>query len=161
MRRAAVIILILGLITLPVFLLQPALTLRVATADGIQVICSRVAPGTAVTLEFTHSMYGGSVRETYQVGDDGDLERRQIVTENAAAAEYYATDGRTRRVEGGHEVLGAPFTTDELMVRVDDRGDHRLMIGSTSHRLTETLPDSTQVRIGVERTRPAMLSSCD
>lgn len=160
MRRRAVIVLVLGLVALPAFLLQPALMLRVTTADGTKVICSRVVPGTAIILEFTHSMYGGFVRETYRIGDDGDLERQRIVTANAAAAEYYASDGRTRHIEGGYEVLGAPFTTDNLVVRVDDRGGHRLIVGATSHRLVEILPESTQIRIGVERTRPAVLASC-
>lgn len=154
------IALILGLIILPAFLLQPALLLRVTTADGGTVICSRVAPGTAITLEFTHSMYGGFVRETYGMSHDGMLERERIVTANAAAAEYYASDGRTRHVEGGHEVLAATFITDELVVRVNDRGNHKLSINSTSYRLTETLPESTQVRIHVERMQPAILSSC-
>ena len=160
MRRRAVIVLVLGLVALPAFLLQPALMLRVTTASGATVVCSRVTPGTAITLEFTHSMYGGFVRETYGVSHDGTLERERIVTANSAAAEYYASDGRTRHVEGGYEVLAAPFITDNLVVRVDDRGDHKLSIDSTSYRLTETLPEPTQVRIHVERTRPAMLSSC-
>ncbi len=154
------IALILGLIILPALLLQPVLMLRVTTAEGATVICSRVAPGTAITLEFTHSMYGGFVRETYRVSHDGTLERERIVTKNAAAAEYYASDGRTRHVTGGYEVLAAPFTADDLVVRVDDRGNHKLSINSTSYRLTETLPESTQVRIHVERMQPAMLSSC-
>ena len=155
MRRLAIVILGLGFIALPGMMMQPALSLQVTTGEGIPVLCSRVTPGTPVTLEFTHSMYGGYVREIYRVDADGELERERVVTEYAAAAEYYATDGRTSRVDDGYEVSGPPFVTRDLIVRVDDRGDHWLTIGQSRYHLAEMLPGSTRVHIN-----GALDSSC-
>lgn len=162
MHRPVAFSLLLCLIGLPGMLLQPALVLRVTTGDGVALICTRVAAGTAVVLEFTHSMYGGFVREMYRIDSDGDLKRQRIITENAAAAEYYALDGRTQRVDDVYEVLGTPFRTKRLVVRVDTRGNHRLTIGATVYRLTDILPDSTQIAVRVERTsRIPFFQSCD
>lgn len=139
---------------LVVSLAQPVLLLRVTTAEGEQVLCTRVEPATSVTLSFTHSMFGGFVDEQYLLRPDGTLVRQGIVTENAAAAEYYATDGHVQTVEGGYEVLAAPFATDDLTVRVDARGNHRLTVGTTTFPLYERLGESVQVHLEGERTQP-------
>jgi hypothetical protein len=102
-----------------------------------------------VTLTFTHSMYGGDVSETYAATLDGTLARRRIVTGNAAAAEYYATDGRVARADAGYEVIAPPFATRELVIRVDARGDHRLSIGGETTMLAALLDAPTQVRIAL------------
>ena len=106
-------------------LAQPVQILAVETRDENAIVCRRVDRGSTVTLVFTHSMYGGEVRETWRV--DGDsLDRVRIVTDNAAAAEYYATDGRIRRVGGGFEVIVPPARIDRLPFRIDHIGNHRL-----------------------------------
>lgn len=128
-------------------LLQPVTWLRVTTDDGTLVACGRANGGTPITLEFTHSMFGGFVRELYHLGPDGLLERQRMVTENAAAAEYYATDGRIRHIPEGYEVLAPPFVTDRLVVRVDARGQHRLTIGGLTHPLYDQLQASTAVTL--------------
>jgi hypothetical protein len=94
-----------------------------------------------VILVFTHSMYGGEVRETWRV--DGDaMARERIVTDRAAAAEYYATGGETRPVGGGYEVIGPPLRTDALAFRIDRIGDHRLRIGDEEIPLAEMVDGS-------------------
>lgn len=161
MRRLVVILLGLGLIALPGVMMQPALTVQVTTGDGAPVLCTRVTDKTPVMLEFTHSMYGGFVRELYHVNDHGELERQQVITELAAAAEYYATDGQTSRIEAGYEVLGPPFTTNDLIVRVDARGDHWLTVGRARYHLAKMLPGSTQIHIhGGRISAPGPGSSC-
>jgi hypothetical protein len=161
MRRLVLIVLGLGVIALPGVMMQPALSLQVMTGDGVTLICSRVTPGTPITLQFTHSMYGGFVQEMYRIDEDGKLVRERFVTGNAAAAEYYATDGRTSHVEDGYEVAGEPFVTDNLIVRVDDRGDHWLTIGEARYHLAAMLPGSTQIHIHGGRTSgPELQSPC-
>lgn len=135
-------------------LAQPVLLLHLTTAEGERLLCTRVEPTTPVTLSFTHSMFGGFVDEHYLLQTNGTLVRQGIVAENAAAAEYYATNGELRTVAGGYEVLTAPFATDGLTVRVDARGNHRLTVGTTTFPLYEQLGDSVQVRLEGERVHP-------
>lgn len=149
MRGGAGTLLIVGLLAigamLAASLLQPVTWLRVVTDDGTLLACARVDEETPITLAFTHSMFGGYVREVYHLRPDAQLERQRMVTEHAAAAEYYATDGRIRHTAEGYEVLASPFATDRLVVRVDARGDHRLTIGDVTHPLYEGLQASTAV----------------
>jgi hypothetical protein len=149
MRAPLVIIVALLGLTLPGVALQPDLALTATTDGGAWLACARVAPGDELTLAFTHSMYGGDVRETYRVADDGRLVRERMVTDNAAAAEYYAWDGRVARTDGGYEVIGPAFATDDLVVRVDARGDHRLTAGDWTWRLADAVARPTRVRIAV------------
>lgn len=161
MRLIALAGVILALLGIAALSAQPSLVLRATTGEGIVLACEQVAPGTTVDLTFTHSMYGGFVRETYRVTPDGRLGRERIVTERAAAAEYYATDGRTRRVDDGHEVIAPPFTTEALVIRVDARGDHRLVVGATTWHLAGVLNAPTQVCLDVERaSSPGWRSPC-
>jgi hypothetical protein len=150
MRYLLVIIALLGL-AIPGVSLPPALTLTATTDTGTTLACARVTPGDMVTLTFTHSMYGGDVREIYRVGREGTLARQHMVADRAAAAEYYARDGRVVATDDGYEVISPPFETHELVVRVDARGDHRLTVGATTWRLADAVPEPTQVRIAVAR----------
>lgn len=128
---------------------QPTLVVIATTADDGLLLCRRVEPGDEVRLQFTHSMFGGFVRESWLVTDDAHLERSRFVTENAPAAEYYATDGRVERGTDGFEVLAMPLTEDELVIRVDQRGNHYLRIGGVTVHLAGMIDDSAQVRIRV------------
>jgi hypothetical protein len=140
---------LLGMLMAALFQAVPML--QVTTGEGTQLSCVALSPGDLVTLSFTHSMYGGFVQETYALDDDGRLARQTIVTENAAAAEYYATDGRVRQVRGGYEVLAGPFVTVELVVRVDGVGNHRLQVSDMDWPLFEILGEPAQVRISGDR----------
>jgi hypothetical protein len=122
-------------------LAQPVSVASVVTSDGTALACRRVGRDRAVTLVFTHSMYGGEVRETWRV-DGGALVRERIVAERAAAAEYYATTGETRAIAGGHEVLAPPLRVDALPFRIDQVGAHRLRIGEEEIALAETVDGS-------------------
>lgn len=144
----AILIALLGLM-LPGISRQPTLSLTATTDTGTALVCERVRPGTPVVLTFTHSMYGGSVRETYVATADGTLTREKIVTANAAAAEYYATDGRVERTSDGYRVIAPPFATRTLVIRVDARGAHWLTVGPATFRLADRVTEPTQVRIGV------------
>lgn len=123
-------------------LAQPVQSVAVKTSDGNALVCRRVNRGTAVTLVFTHSMYGGEVRETWRA-DGNMLVRDRIVAERAAAAEYYATDGRTQRVDGGYEVIVAPLQASELPFRIDQIGNHRLRIDDEEIALTSEVSGPT------------------
>src|SRR5690606_36154470 len=120
---------------------QPVAVLTVNISDGKTLVCRRMEAGDTVTLVFTHSMYGGEVRETWRI-DGRTLAREQIVTDNAAAAEYYATGGETRRVDGGYEVIVPPMRVTTLPFRIDQIGDHRLRFGDEEFSLAERVEDS-------------------
>lgn len=139
-------------VMLAMSLLQPVSWVDAVTDDGARIVCARVDAGTPITFRFTHSMYGGAVSETYRVRDDGLLERQRMVTENAAAAEYYASDGAVRTVPDGYEVIAPPFATDRLAIRVDARGNHRLTIGTAEWPLYEQLRTSVRVTLDAHRT---------
>lgn len=131
-------------------LAQPVQVLTVDTRDGDPLICRRMGRGDTVTLVFTHSMYGGEVRETWRV--DGDaLARERIVTDNAAAAEYYATDGAVRRVSGGYEVISTPVRADALPFRIDEIGNHRLRFDGVEIPLAERVDGSAGATIAASQ----------
>ena len=147
--------LLLALLTmgamLATILIQPVTWVQATTDDGTRLACARVDADTPITLVFTHSMYGGFVAEDYQLRADGVLERQRMTTENAAAAEYYATDGQVRAGDDGYEVIAPPFSTDALAIRVDARGDHRLTIGARTWALYDMLGASTRVTLETRR----------
>jgi hypothetical protein len=152
MRLLLVVTLALAGLAFPGCGARPPLILTATTESGATMVCMRVTPGTMMTLTFTHSMYGGDVREIYRVDRDGTLVRQRMVADRAAAAEYYATDGRVITTDDGYEIISPPFETGELVIRVDARGDQRLTVGATTWRLADAVAAPTQVRISVAAT---------
>lgn len=150
MRRAFVIIGFLTVLMVPTLLQPSAMWLSVRSGDGHLLGCMRVREGESVTLQFTHSMYGGFVRETWRVTPDGVLQREKMVTANPAAAEYYATVIPPERVASGWLVPGEPLIQQALVVRVNQRGRHVLWIGNRPVPLYRLVEDSAQVRISVQ-----------
>ena len=65
-----------------------------------------------------------------------------IETDNAAAAEYYATDGRVERTATGFAVIAPPLTVDALPIRIDQIGDHRLRVGNEEIALADRVDGS-------------------
>lgn len=149
MVRAGVILGMLFLVMVPALLATPSRSLQVHTSTGALVWCSPVGQNDTVQLQFTHSMFGGYVRENWKVTPGNQLQRSRFVTENAAAAEYYATDGTSYQADDGFVVPGDPLQQPELVVRVNNRGNHVLTVGENNVHLAEVLPYSTQVRIAV------------
>ena len=149
MVRAGAIVAILVLLMVPAMLASSGQSLQVHTADGTLVWCVNVKSNDTVQLQFTHSMFGGYVREDWRVTPSSELARSRFVTENAAAAEYYATDGSSYRADDGYVVPGAPLQQPELTIRVNNRGNHMLTTGDNSIHLAEALPQSTQVRVRI------------
>jgi hypothetical protein len=94
-------------------------------------------------------MFGGYVREQWRVTPGNELQRVRFVTENAAAAEYYATDGTSYHADDGYVVPGEPLQQPVLVVRVNQRGNHYLSVGGTSVHLAGLVSQSTQVRIAL------------
>jgi hypothetical protein len=140
----------LAAIVLVGVLLQPVNVLTMATDNGSVLACRRMQPGSTATLVFTHSMYGGEVRETWRV-DGSMLDRVRIETDNAAAAEYYAFDGKVEATEGGFEVFSPPLQTGALPVRVDQIGQHRLRFGADEVSLSDRLDGSVGATMSVTR----------
>src|SRR5688500_16015508 len=91
-------------------LLTPAAPAFVAAdaEPGAILFCRAMPGGERVALVFTHSMYGGDVREEYAAGRDGRIRRVEMTTANAAAAEYYAYDGAVTRVGERFRVEAPP-----------------------------------------------------
>ncbi len=130
--------------------LQPVTVVTMTTDEDSVLACRRMAPGATVTLAFTHSMYGGEVRETWRV-DGSMLERVRIETDNAAAAEYYAFDGRVEWTESGFEVIVSPLTVEALPVRVDQIGQHRLRFGADEVSLSDRVDGSVGATMSLTR----------
>lgn len=147
MRKLALLIGGLALLMLPGNLTPPDMSVQVRDESGEIVICLPANPGDSVLLQFTHSMYGGYVRETWRILPNQMLERVRFATENAASAEYYATDGSSYRAEDGYVVPTDPLTQTELVVRVNARGNHILTVGDRPVNLAEAFDTSAQVRI--------------
>lgn len=148
--RGVVLVGAMLLVMVPALVANARQSLQVHTSTGALVWCARVKQRDIVQLQFTHSMYGGYVREHWQVTPDNRLERVRFVAENAAAAEYYATDGSSYLAEDGYVVPTDPLVQPELVVRVNPRGNHVLTVADQSVNLAEELVTSTQVRITAE-----------
>ncbi len=107
--------------------------------------------GEPVTLVFRNSMFGGDVRERFEVAGDRSLLRTRVVTDNAASAEYYAWDGQIAPVTDGFEVVVPPQAYAELVIRVDQVGKHRLRIGDREIALFPMVQGSAPARLDVAR----------
>ena len=138
----------LAVIALLGALLQPVTFVKVATDDDAILACRRMGHASTVTLVFTHSMYGGEVRETWRT-DGPDLVRLGIETDTAAAAEYYAYDGSIERTGDGFEVIVPPLAVDQLPIRVDQIGQHRLRFGPDEVSLATQVEDSAAATMSV------------
>ena len=104
--------------------------------------------GESMTLRFTHSMFGGDVAETYVASSTG-VERTRLVTERAAAAEYYAWTEEVVPIEGGYEVRVAPHAFDTIVIRINEVGAHRLSVGEADRplNLRTLVGDGGRVRL--------------
>jgi len=151
--RRAIAGLVLAVVLVSGVGLTPVAILRVTSPDRAIATCSVVRRGDTITLIFRNSMFGGDVRETFEVSGDQALMRTRVITENAASADYYAWDGRVLPVEGGFQVVVPPQPFADLTIRVDQVGRHRLRIGDREIALFSQLQDSrsTAVRLDVVR----------
>jgi hypothetical protein len=151
MRRFLLIpLLCAGLLTIP----GAPTFVAVDLETGARLACEPLGHGERVVLVFTHSMYGGDVREEYVAGSDGRLRRVEMTTANAAAAEYYAHDGRVTRLDDRFRVDAPPASFDEIVVRVDDVGRHRLLRNGGELDLLAAVGQGTPVRLDVVRLGP-------
>lgn len=131
-------------------LATPVRTLRVVRdpgGDNTPIACVRVGQGTSFVLSFTHSMYGGRVHETWNVTVAGNLVRTDVRTDNAAAAEYYASDGRVTAVDGQYVVHVEPLTVPRFTVRLDQVGQQRLRVGHAEYVLIRADEPSAPARV--------------
>lgn len=135
--------------------MTPVSLVYVEVPEGTQIVCERVTNTTTIALTFTHSMYGGDVTEFYAPADGDGMRRTGIVTDYAAAAEYYARDGAVREVDGQYEVIVPEQVFESLPVRVDEIGNHRLAIDEDTWPLVAMVDGSTRVRLGT-MTRPLL-----
>lgn len=147
MVRVGLILGAMLVVMVPFLLASPTRSVQVQTGSGELVWCGEVASGEIVQVHFTHSMFGGYVRERWLVTPNDTFRRDRFVTENAAAAEYYATDGTSYRADDGYVVPGDALVQSELVIRVDQRGNHYLTVDDETVHLAGLLPQSTQVRI--------------
>lgn len=105
-------------------------------------------PASGVVLAFDHSMYGGEVREVFEAGGGGRLRRVAVTTANAAAAEYYAYDGRVVRDGDRYRVDAPPREFPAIVVRVDRVGAYRLGLGPETVDLV-AVADGHPVRLAL------------
>ena len=129
--------------------MTPVTMVSVTGANGQAIVCARVDRESSIALTFTHSMYGGDVTETYRLTDSATLLRTSIQTDNAAAAEYYAWDGAVRAEGDRFEVVVPDQVFSSLPVRVDQIGNHRLMVDETSVDLAAIVDGSEGVRLSL------------
>lgn len=123
------------------------------TDTGGEVILCRPFPADGVILVYTHSMYGGDVRERF-VPAGRSLRRVEMTTANAAAAEYYATTVEVTRVGERYRVEAPPAEYDEIVVRVDGVGQHRLIVGEETFDLLALTGQAHRIRLNVVRSMP-------
>lgn len=106
---------------------QPSMLVVDETGDRI-LSCRALGPLERVVLVFTNSMYGGDVRETYQVTWQGALRRVAMHTAHPAAADYYAFTADVIRDGDLYRIDVPPAEFSEIAVRVDRVGAPRLIV---------------------------------
>lgn len=116
--------------------------------DGDHVVICAPFPAGGVTLIYTHSMYGGDVRERF-VAADRSLRRVEMTTANPAAAEYYAFTATVTQVGPRYRVDVPPESFPSLIVRVDNVGHHRLVVGDRAYDLLVLTGQAHRVRLDV------------
>lgn len=119
---------IIALLTVMLFTAPAPALIVVDETAGQQVLCHEFAPGESFSLAFTNSMYGGDVRETYVVTDEGLIRREAMHTEHPAAADYYAYTADVVREGKWFRVEVPPAEFADIAVRVDRVGAPRLRI---------------------------------
>lgn len=112
--------------------------------------------GTEFTISFTHSMYGAEVRERYRAGQNGLLERLEVATGSAAAAEYYAYTSPVTQREGWYVLSVPTLELREVVIRVDEVGRPVLTIGESRLPLLKRAGEGHGVSIRVT-SRPRIL----
>ncbi|MGH2562181.1 MAG: hypothetical protein ACRDJH_24235 [Thermomicrobiales bacterium] len=124
----------------------PRVTVVTATdlTTGRVILC---APAQPITLLFTHSMYGGDVEETFVPRPDGRITRIEMTTANEAAAEYYAYTAPVIRDGDRFRLDIPPAAFEEVIVRVDAVGRHRLKVAGTEIDLLEATGDKHRVKL--------------
>jgi hypothetical protein len=117
---------------------------------GDRVVLCEPLPADGVTLVYTHSMYGGDVRERF-VAAGRSLRRVEMTTANPAAADYYASTVSVTEVDGRFRVDTPPADYEEIVVRVDNVGHHRLIVGDETFDLLALTGQAHRVRLDVLR----------
>ncbi len=124
--------------------LRPAIEVRDWDDDGRVVQTMSLEDGGTFSLQFTHSMYGGTVTERFRVlePDAGAFERSTVQTENGGAAEYYAPLGNFHR-EGAAtwSVDVDPMRLPQLLVSAQQIGNPTIVSGNNRLALDSILPE--------------------
>jgi hypothetical protein len=129
---------------------EPALEVRILDQDGSRVVGAMPLDASReFTLSFTHSMYGGTVTETYEVLWDPtpQLRRTAVRTQHGGAAEYYARYGNFFQDGDGWIVDVPPLTLPSLQMRVDSIGQPELDSRRDRLALLSLVPDGSLVEI--------------
>lgn len=119
----------MSVIALVALLLSGALGPSVAVVDdtrGQPLLCRPLGKGERFVLVYTNSMYGGDVRETYEVTSDGRLRRVAMHTAHPGAADYYAFTADVTREGDLYRIELPDAEFPEIAVRVDQVGAPRL-----------------------------------
>ncbi|MDQ3654781.1 MAG: DUF1850 domain-containing protein [Chloroflexota bacterium] len=152
-RRTRIAIGLVAILVVAGVAMMPVTLVTVTGEDGEAIVCGRVDRESSIALTFTHSMYGGDVTETFQPVSPSTLLRTGILTDNAAAAEYYAWDGQVRPSGDRFEVIVPDQEFSSLSIRVGQIGDHRLTINGATVDLAAMVAESEGVRLSLV-TRP-------
>lgn len=112
---------------------------------GRVVLCQPLPPPDRIALVFTHSIYGGDVVEEYVVTPRRSLRRVSMTTDNAAAAEYYASTGNVLH-SGNRFLVDVPDADfPEIALRVGRIGAQRLRLGGETLDLLAMTGDRHRV----------------
>ena len=105
---------------------MPNVVVYDVTGDRV-LLCRAVEHDEVIVLAYTNSMYGGDVREIYEVTRNGMLRRVAMHTTHPAAADYYAFTADVIP-EGDLYRIDVPATEfPEIAVRIDRVGAPRLI----------------------------------
>jgi|GEM_PF-1715670 len=125
---------------------RPAPAVEVRTADGRVLAQWPLVEGQVLALTFTHSMYGGDVREVYRVDAQRGLTLVEV-TAQQAALDYYALPVSTGM--GEYRTASVERPLGAIWVRADRIGRHRLAYGGQQLSLFEAAGDGVAVCVGV------------
>jgi hypothetical protein len=113
-----------------------------------------VSDGTLVELEFTHSIYGGEVRETYRVSTGYGLILVQVAS-TPGNIEYYALTSYRVNPDGwAQAAVWVPLAS--LVMVVDEVGQPVLSVGSAHLPLMSLVPSGGVVGIRLAYTPRAL-----
>jgi hypothetical protein len=151
MKPLVMLVILVSLFSL-LFASSPVLTLKIQSPkDGALLYCSPMTDGEDIFSESINSIYHVPVRERWRIREDATIQVLEVVS-SAAVMEYYRLDDFSGAGNGEYRGLPKELSYSKITMKVDARGEERLIVQGQEIALYRLVPEAAVVEISVART---------